>query len=90
MNKAISKAVMDRARLRNMFLKIRSTENKLASNRQRNYCVSLTRKSKRNYYNNLDIGMSPITNCFGKQLNLFSLGRVLSDRNSHLLKKTIS
>ena len=54
MNKAISKIVMDRTRLRNKFLKNRTAENKLAYNRQRNYCVSLTRKSKRDYYNNLD------------------------------------
>ena len=46
---------MDRTRLRNKFLKNRTAENKLAYNRQRNYCVSLTRKSKRDYYNNLDI-----------------------------------
>ena len=54
MNKAISKAVMDRTRLRNKFLKNRTAENKLAYNRQRDYCVSLTRKSKRDYCNNLD------------------------------------
>ena len=54
MNKAISKAVMDRRRLRNKFLKNRSAENKLAYYRQRNYCLPLTRKSKRDYYNNLD------------------------------------
>ena len=50
----MNKAVMDRTRLRNNFLKNRYAENKLAYNRQRNYCVSLTRKSKRDCYNNLD------------------------------------
>ena len=40
--------------LRNTFLQNRTAENKLAYNRQRNYCVSLTRKVKRDYYNNLD------------------------------------
>ena len=54
MNKAISKAVMDRRRLRNKFLKNRSAENKLAYYRQKNYCLPLTLKSKRDYYNNLD------------------------------------
>ena len=44
MNKAISKAVMNRARLRNKFLNNRSAENKLAYNLQRNYCASLTRQ----------------------------------------------
>ena len=46
---------MDRTKLRDKFLKGRSAENKLAYNCQRNYRVSLTRKSKRNYSNNLDI-----------------------------------
>ena len=54
MNKNISKAIMDRTRLRNKFLKIRSIECKLAYNKQRNYCVSLIRHTKREYYNNLD------------------------------------
>ena len=54
MNKAISKAVMNSTRLRNKFLKNRYAENKLAYNRQRNYCLSLTRKLKRDYYSNLD------------------------------------
>ena len=54
MNKAISKVVMNRTRLRNKLLKNRSAENKFAYNCQRNYFVSLTRKSKRDYYNNLD------------------------------------
>ena len=54
MNKVISKAMMDHTRLRNKFLKNRSAESKLAHNCHSNYCVSLTRKLKRDYYNNLD------------------------------------
>ena len=50
----ISKAVMDLTRLRNKFLKNIYAETKLPYNRQRNYCVSLTGKSIRDYYNNLD------------------------------------
>ena len=38
---------MDRTRLGNKFLKNGTVENKLAYNRQRNYCMSLTRKSKK-------------------------------------------
>ena len=52
MNK--TKIVMDRTRLRSKFLKNRTAENKLAYNCQRNYCVSLTHKLQRDYYNNLD------------------------------------
>ena len=45
---------MNRARLRNTFLKSRSFEDKAAYNKQRNYCVPLVRKTKTDYYNNLD------------------------------------
>ena len=50
MNKALSKAIMVRRKLRNTFLKNRSEENK------KNYknCASLLQKSKRDYYNNLN------------------------------------
>ena len=45
---------MDRLRLRNKFLKTRSNEDKKAYNTQRNYCLTLVRKAKKDYYNNLD------------------------------------
>ena len=54
MNKDISKAIMDRTRLRHKFLRNRSIEDRNAYNKQRNYCVSLIRKIKEDYYNNLD------------------------------------
>ena len=59
MNITISKAVLDCTRLKNKYLK-----NTSAENRQRNYCVSLTRKSKTDLDNTtiLIIGMSPIEN----------------------------
>ena len=50
----MSKTVLDRTRLRNKFLKNRSAEKILAYNHQRDYCVPLIHKSKRNYYNTLD------------------------------------
>ena len=77
MNKAFSKAVMDRARLRNKFLKNISAENKMTYNRQRNYCVSLTRKSKRHYYNNFDNKNVTDNKLFLNTVNPFSLIRVL-------------
>ena len=55
MTKQLSKEIMKRSRLRNNFLRNRTEENKILYNRQRNYCVSLLRKSKRGYYENLNI-----------------------------------
>ena len=53
-NKTIKKAFMKRSRLRNIYLKNRSDNNKREYNKQRNYCVSLLRKTKTNYYANLN------------------------------------
>ena len=54
MIKDISKAIMDFTRLRHKFLRSRSIEDRKAYNKQRNYCVSLIQKIKKDYYNNLD------------------------------------
>ena len=54
MNMELSKAIMDRTRFRNNFLKHRTDENRKKYSKQRNYCVSLLRKSKRTYYGNLN------------------------------------
>ena len=51
----MSKAIMTRLRLKNKFLKNPTEENKINYNKQRNYCVNLLRKIKKNYYANLDI-----------------------------------
>ena len=54
MNNDISKAIMTRTRLRNRFLKNRSNRNRELFRKQRNLCVSLLRKSKKDYFSNLN------------------------------------
>ena len=55
MNKTLSKAIILRTLLRNKFLKNRSNENKTNYVKQRNHkSVSFLRKTKREYYSNLD------------------------------------
>ena len=49
MNKDIYKAIKDRTRLRHKFLRSWSVEDRKAYNKQRNYCVSLIRKIKKDY-----------------------------------------
>ena len=44
-----------RSKLRNQFLKTKTQKSKLKYNKQRNLCVSITRKAKRSYYENLDL-----------------------------------
>ena len=46
---------MTRSRLRNKFLKPKSQECKQACNKQRNLSVTMVRKAKKNYFNNLNV-----------------------------------
>ena len=55
MNKDIHKAIMTRKRLRNRFLKEPTPTNRLAYKKQRNYCVSLMRQNKKQYYGSLNV-----------------------------------
>ena len=57
MNKVLSKAVMNRSRVRNKFLKNPNDENRLNYTKYRNYCTGLFRKEKRLYYNNLNMNL---------------------------------
>ena len=54
MNKTFSKAIMQRSNLRNIFLKSRTEKNRNGYTKQRNLCVTLLRKSKREFYGNLN------------------------------------
>ena len=84
MNKDISKAIMDRTRLRHKFLRNRSIEDRNAYNKQRNYCVSLIRKIKEDYYNNLDyrkIILLLYYKSFWKYVKPLSTGKNASSNN---------
>ena len=52
--KDLSKVIMKRSKLRNNYLKNKTDASRMLYKKQRNYCVSLLRKSKTNYYANLD------------------------------------
>ena len=54
MTKELRKAIMNRSKLRNKFLKTRNEESRRRFNRQRNFCVSLLRKTKRRFFGKLD------------------------------------
>ena len=55
MNKSVRKAIMVRTQLLNKFRKENSFINKLAYKRQRHFCAKLIKKTKRNFYNNLNV-----------------------------------
>ena len=54
MTKRLRKAIMLRSKFRNSFLKEKTEESKSLYNKQRNICVILLHKTKRNYYAQLD------------------------------------
>ena len=54
MTKDLSKNIMKRSRLRKKYLKNNNKENRKLYTKQRNYCVSLLRQTKKAYYENLD------------------------------------
>ena len=64
---------MHRSRLRNKFLTERTNESKIAYIKQRKICVSLLRKTKRDYFTNLDAKIMKDNRKFWKTVNpLFS------------------
>ena len=46
MNKSLSKAITIRSKLRNKYIKFNTEEMHIAYKKQRNYCLSLLRKTK--------------------------------------------
>ena len=55
MNKSLCRAHMKITQLRKCYLKNCSEQNRLSYVKQRNYCVSLLRKTKKDYYVNLNV-----------------------------------
>ena len=73
MNKTLSKAFMQRSKLKNRYNKNPTEDNKNLYKKQRNFCVSLLRKEKKKYYNNLDMNIFNDNNKFWKSIKpLFS------------------
>ena len=55
MSKALRKAIMVRSKLKNKYNKNRTEENWDSYKKQRNFCVNLLRKTKKDYFNDLNI-----------------------------------
>ena len=51
----LSKAIMFRSKLRNQLLKTKTQDFRIKHNKQTNLYVSITRKAKRSYYENMDL-----------------------------------
>ena len=60
---------MKRSRLWNDYLKQRSEENRLAYKKQCNFCVTLLRKKKADYFNNFDLNLVRDNKIFWKTIS---------------------
>ena len=81
--KELNKATMTRCRLRNRYLKEKNADSKIAYNKQRNYCVNLLPRTKKNYFANINISSITDNKRFWKTVK-----PLLSDKISH--KETIN
>ena len=87
MNKTFSKKIMKRTRLRNKFLKNKNDCNKREFSKQRNYCVSLVRKSKKLYYSNLDEKNVTDNKTFWKTIKPFLSDKIVSREKITLIEE---
>ena len=71
MNKTLSKAIMNRSRFKNRYNKTPTGENKAIYNKQRNLCVKLLKKAKKEYYRNIDIKLLSDSRKFWKNIKPF-------------------
>ena len=85
--KALRKEIMHRSRLRNKFLRERTNESKIAYNKQRNICVSLLRKTKRDYFANLVTKIMKDNRKFWKTVNILFSEKSYSKESISLISK---
>ena len=53
MTKELNKTITTRPRLRNNYLKEKSAASNIAYDKHRNYCVNLSRRTKKNFFANI-------------------------------------
>ena len=79
---------MVRTRLSNIFLKNESEENKINYNKQRNLCVTLLRKGKREYYQNLGVENVCNNEKFWKVVKPLLSNKIMSSEKITLVEGT--
>ena len=75
MNKTLSQAFMHRSKLRNRYHKFPTEANKSFYKKHRNFCVSLLKKEKKKYYNNLDLKVIEDNKKFWKSIKPLFTGK---------------
>ena len=83
MNKTLSQEFMHRSKLKNRYHKNPTEENRIAYKKHRNFCVSLLKKEKKKYYNNLNMKIFDDNKKFWQKIKL-----LFSDKSN--LKRNIT
>ena len=84
--KNMRKAIMTRSRLLNKLQTEKTKENKDAYNKQRNYCVSLSRKTKKDFYNSLDVKKVTDNKQFWKTVKPFFSNKTINNEKITLIE----
>ena len=66
MTKTLRKAIMHRSRLKNIYIRKRNDKTWESYKKERNFCVDVLRKTKTEYFKNLNVKVCLITVSFGK------------------------
>jgi len=77
---------MTGTRLLNQYRKEDTIENKIAYNKQRNYCVSLNRKTKKDFYNKLDVKKITDNKQFWKTVKPFFSNKTVNSEKITLIE----
>ena len=85
-NKTSSKEIMKGTKLRNKFLKDRTEENRSRYASQRNYCVSLLKKTKKEYFGNLNQKKCLRQQNILENSKAFSFGQIVSKEQTTLVE----
>ena len=89
-NKTLSKAFMHRSKLKNKYNKNPTESTNLLYKKQRNLCVNLLKKEKKNYYNNLDLKILNDNEKFWQRIKpLFSDKQNILQRNIIIVEKEV-
>ena len=80
MTKDLSKNIMKKSRLRNKYVENNNKENRKLYAKQRNYCVSLLRKTKKAYYENLNERKVSDNKLFWKTVKPFTIRKIQCQR----------
>ena len=90
-NKTLRKAIMTRSRFKNKYTNYPTPLNEKAYKKQRNLCVKLLKKAKREYYSNLDIKQITDNKKFWKNIKPFfsekqkKLSKIILVENNNII-----